>query len=137
MKSHQHSHGRPVGMSHDQWPSMKVASDAKVDVFCGSSPPSSRSRLPANRNEVLDTLRATVDGFRAQFLARHVTGKADGQVFSIAWLFALIAAGGELATIYGVTGWKKGEAQSWHAVKRGSLRGARQKRSRTCRQSSA
>jgi uncharacterized protein (DUF927 family) len=45
-----------------------------------------------------------------QFLDAHVPPGADGQVRSVAKRFALIAAAGELATFYDITGWPKGEA---------------------------
>jgi uncharacterized protein (DUF927 family) len=48
---------------------------------------------------------------RRAFLEQHVPKDASGQVLSIAGRFALVAAAGELATRYGVTGWKPGDAE--------------------------
>ena len=47
---------------------------------------------------------------QAQFLAFAVPPAASGQVHRVAKRFALVAAGGELATLYGLTDWAKGEA---------------------------
>ena len=45
-------------------------------------------------------------------LARELADdRADGQVRRVADRFALIAAAGELATVYGLTGWSTGEAE--------------------------
>jgi putative DNA primase/helicase len=55
-----------------------------------------------------ETLRAMRDA-----LARELAGdEACGQVRRVADRFALIAAAGELATAYRVTGWNSGEAES-------------------------
>ncbi|MBN2646132.1 MAG: DUF927 domain-containing protein [Desulfuromonadaceae bacterium] len=45
-----------------------------------------------------------------QFSRTAVPPAASGQVHRVAARFALAAAGGELATLYGLTGWKVGEA---------------------------
>lgn len=47
----------------------------------------------------------------ADFAAAHVPPDADGQVIRAAERLALIAAAGELATSFGLTGWRKGEAR--------------------------
>ncbi|HEX9535841.1 MAG TPA: DUF927 domain-containing protein [Stellaceae bacterium] len=47
---------------------------------------------------------------RDDFLGRLITGPVSGQVRSVCSRFALIAAGGQLATEFGITGWSKGEA---------------------------
>ncbi|SER46064.1 Uncharcterized protein, DUF927 family [Nitrosomonas sp. Nm51] len=44
------------------------------------------------------------------FAESVLTEKASGQTRRVAARFALAAAGGELATLWGVTGWKQGEA---------------------------
>lgn len=49
---------------------------------------------------------ATIDGF----VALNVSGGASGQVKRVARRFALVAAAGELATSFGITGWEKGAA---------------------------
>jgi uncharacterized protein (DUF927 family) len=62
--------------------------------------------IAADRDEVITTLR----NFRTQFIDTHVPGAADGQVISVGALFGLIAAAGEVATSYEITGWSEGEA---------------------------
>lgn len=53
-----------------------------------------------------DDVRALV----ADFIAAHVPAGADGQVDRAAQRFGLIAAAGELATTFGITPWREGEA---------------------------
>ena len=43
------------------------------------------------------------------FIGISVPSGASGQVHRVAARFALVAAGGELATLYGLTGWRTGE----------------------------
>ncbi|MDR3428095.1 DUF927 domain-containing protein [Silvimonas sp.] len=77
-----------------------------------------------NEGELIDKIKA----LRAQFLAKHCPGDADGQVKSVASRFALIACAGELARVYGVLPWTKGEAlraagacfKAWLAERGGS-----------------
>jgi uncharacterized protein (DUF927 family) len=64
-------------------------------------------RLAADQDELLSVLAE----MRREFIADHVPAGASGQVLSVAGRFALIAAGGELATALGVTGWPDGEAE--------------------------
>jgi uncharacterized protein (DUF927 family) len=49
------------------------------------------------------------DGLR-QFVDENVPAEASGQVIRVARRFGLVAAAGELATHYGLTGWPEGEA---------------------------
>jgi len=49
---------------------------------------------------------------RDDFLGREIPHPVSGQVRSVCSRFALIAAGGELATEFGITGWPQGEATS-------------------------
>jgi putative DNA primase/helicase len=58
----------------------------------------------------LDTVRAGVKAIQADFAREHLPAGADGQAVRVAERFALIAAGGELASSLGVTGWPAGEA---------------------------
>jgi len=46
------------------------------------------------------------------FIRQAVPPGASGQVHRVAKRFALVAAGGELGTLYGITGWNTGEAMS-------------------------
>ena len=54
-----------------------------------------------------DDIRAMV----AEFLATHVRSGADGQVIRAAERLGLVAAAGELAIEFGLTGWDEGEAR--------------------------
>ncbi|MDY0185563.1 MAG: DUF927 domain-containing protein [Desulfuromonadaceae bacterium] len=47
-----------------------------------------------------------------EFISQAVPAAASGQVHRVAKRFALVAAGGELGTLYGVTGWPQGEAMA-------------------------
>jgi putative DNA primase/helicase len=58
---------------------------------------------PAKAREALAALRDTIT-------AELVDANADGQVRRVAQRFALVAAAGELATTYRLTGWQTGEA---------------------------
>jgi len=62
-----------------------------------------RNRQPVQLHERLSSLIE-------KFKTLSVPPGADGQVTRVAGRFALIAAGGELATEYGVTGWPVGAA---------------------------
>ena len=66
--------------------------------------------------EFLTKLAADLDGsklrlreFRDEYLKGLNLGECDGQVYRVARRFALIAAAGQLATEFGITGWEKGE----------------------------
>jgi uncharacterized protein (DUF927 family) len=64
-------------------------------------------RLADDRDGLVDLVR----GLREDFIAAHVPAGASGQVLSVAGRFSVIAAGGELATALGVSGWPDGEAE--------------------------
>jgi uncharacterized protein (DUF927 family) len=57
-----------------------------------------------------DTLLELLDEARRLFSAGKLPEGASGQAHRAAARFALVGAGGELATRYGITGWLKGEA---------------------------
>lgn len=59
-----------------------------------------------NREDILEMLRECERVFSQSVL----TDKASGQARRVAARFALVAAGGELATQWGVTGWQQGDA---------------------------
>ena len=63
-----------------------------------------------------DQLISSIEALRRDFLNDHVPARADGQARRVASRFALIAAGGELATRFGLTGWPIGEAIEGAAV---------------------
>lgn len=58
----------------------------------------------------LAQVRDSIAAARKGFLARALPPGADGQVRRVADRFALVAAAGELATAFGVTGWPEGVA---------------------------
>ena len=52
---------------------------------------------------------------RDRFVAESMNGSTSGQIARVATRFGLVAAAGELATSFGLTGWLLGEA--WRAVR--------------------
>lgn len=67
-------------------------------------------RLVDERNRQPVQLQGRLHEIMNRFKTKVVPPEADGQVARVASRFALIAAAGELATEYGITGWPKGEA---------------------------
>ena len=57
-----------------------------------------------------DAIAPTVGGYRDGFIAENCPAGADGQVSRVAARFGLVAAGGEMATAFGVLPWEPGEA---------------------------
>jgi len=57
-----------------------------------------------------DAIAPTVKGYVDEFLAEYCPKGADGQVSRVAARFALVAAGGEMATAASVLPWEPGEA---------------------------
>ena len=74
-------------------------------------------------NNIAEDCKAAVDAF----IEKNVPQGADGQVKRVAARFALLGVAGELATSYGLTGWREGEAMkaasnalsSWIATRGG------------------
>jgi uncharacterized protein (DUF927 family) len=64
----------------------------------------------------LQQLKERLKQSRHDFLGREIPDPVSGQVRSVCSRFALIAAGGELATEFGITGWPKGEADRAAAI---------------------
>ncbi|HOY69564.1 MAG TPA: DUF927 domain-containing protein [Methylotenera sp.] len=58
----------------------------------------------------LDKIPGHVKRLQKEFLENHLKTDAGGQAYRAALRFALIAAAGEIATVWGVTGWASGEA---------------------------
>jgi uncharacterized protein (DUF927 family) len=83
---------------------------AATSAYCGTAGPAYLDQLAHERAGEPEELTATLRRLCQQFLDAHVPPNADGQVRSVAKRFALIAAAGELATAYDITGWPKGEA---------------------------
>lgn len=70
------------------------------------------NHLVINRSEIAELLQSNIK----QFVDHCVPPYSEGQVMRVARRFALIAAAGELATHYGLTGWQTGDAEA--AVKK-------------------
>lgn len=70
-----------------------------------------RAYLSAVTSLPRDDLAECVRTLRDDFIADHVPAGADGQAARVAGRFALVAAGGELATRLNLTGWPVGEAR--------------------------
>lgn len=66
------------------------------------------ARLVAEHGEARDALRAA----REAIALTLAPADAVGQVRRVAGHFALVAAAGELATEWGLTGWREGEAEA-------------------------
>lgn len=64
------------------------------------------SHLVVHQTEVPPLAQETIDSFLAQALPRNATG----QTVRVAKRFALVAAAGELASHFKITGWPQGEA---------------------------
>lgn len=58
----------------------------------------------------LDKISSHVKKLQKTFTEKHLNGDAGGQANRAALRFALIAAAGEIATVWGITGWNNGEA---------------------------
>lgn len=58
----------------------------------------------------LDKISGHVKKAQKEFIEKHLTEGSAGQAHRAALRFALIAAAGEIATVWGITGWNSGEA---------------------------
>ncbi|WP_020168049.1 MULTISPECIES: DUF927 domain-containing protein [Methylotenera] len=58
----------------------------------------------------LDKISTHVKALQKQFTEKHLASDSGGQASRAALRFALIAAAGEIATVWGITGWASGEA---------------------------
>jgi uncharacterized protein (DUF927 family) len=83
---------------------------AAAGTDCGAAGSAYLDQLARERASDPVALSDTLRSIRQRFLDAHVPSCADGQVRSVAARFALIAAAGELATAYDITGWPEGEA---------------------------
>jgi putative DNA primase/helicase len=61
-------------------------------------------------SEDFEIVRNAVDATIDMFIADHVPNNASGQVKRVGRRFGLVAAAGELATFFNITGWDKGAA---------------------------
>lgn len=74
-------------------------------------------QIVANRQTIIPA----ISNMTKQFVDRVISQEATGQITRVAKRFALVAAAGELATQFGLTGWQRGESfqathqcfQSW------------------------
>jgi uncharacterized protein (DUF927 family) len=57
-----------------------------------------------------DAIAPAVAAYRDEFIAENCPAGSDGQVSRVAARFGLVAAGGEMATAFGVLPWEPGEA---------------------------
>jgi uncharacterized protein (DUF927 family) len=86
-----------------------------ADRDCGHAAQAFLERIVQNPSK----LAADLTQMRAQFVADYCPAGADGQVRRACGRFAVIAIAGELAALYGITGWKTGDAEEavarcWH-----------------------
>ena len=93
-------HGRPNG--HE----FAIALENGTSSYFGTPIRSFLDQVATDRDECLSFARKEIDRFEAEFIPKN----ADGQVLRVAQRFSIIAAGGELATKLGVTGWQEGQA---------------------------
>ena len=95
---------------HDQ-PSGKVLSETVArnsNMYYGTALPAFLSRVALDKADADRKMKKLYDMFH-QRIEKLLVGTAS-EVGRVANRFALVAAGGELATMYGVTGWKPGDA---------------------------
>lgn len=83
----------------------KVLNDA-VAKYYGVASIAFLSKLVEN----LDKINTHVKKLQKEFIDKHLNSEAGGQANRAALRFALIAAAGEIATVWGITGWNSGEA---------------------------
>jgi uncharacterized protein (DUF927 family) len=92
---------------------------------CGHAAPLFLEHLVADRASAVAMVRATMENWLSRQLARGVAG----QVSRVASRFALIAAAGELASIWGIVPWPGGTASEAGRVLPGVARAPRRNRS--------
>lgn len=91
-----------------------MTAGAFADVIKSASAKHYGHALPAFLNELVADpakTRSVLTDLRDTIAAELAGDDASGQVRRVAQRFALVAAAGELATVYGLTGWETGEAQ--------------------------
>jgi uncharacterized protein (DUF927 family) len=87
-----------------------------VITYYGVAGPAFLEKLVEARAKDGDKLKRVLRDRCDEFLADQLPEEADGQVRSAALRFALIAAAGELACVYGVVPWPAGEATKAAAI---------------------
>lgn len=93
-------HGRPNGAAFSEELTQKCA------VYYGTAAREFIRLLIAEEKQCIIELKRLIEDFKAKFTPKN----ADGQIHRAAKRFGLVAAAGELATAFGITGWKIGEA---------------------------
>ncbi|MEO6823249.1 MAG: DUF927 domain-containing protein [Nitrosospira sp.] len=83
----------------------KVLAEATT-LYYGSAAPAFIGKLV----EHLDKLPSMIKKAQREFTNQHLPSDAGGQAHRAALRFSLVGAAGELATVWGITGWKLGEA---------------------------
>ena len=78
-------------------------------MYYGTAAPSFLERI--TQPDAWANLLTAIKTHHQAFLEKNLPTACGGQVHRVCERFALIAAGGELATYYGITGWLPGEAQ--------------------------
>ena len=78
----------------------------KSSEFHGAAARFFLEQLVKNQEEAVALVRSFIE----KFIAALVPKNADGQVYRAARRFALVAAAGELATVFQITGWPEGTA---------------------------
>ena len=78
------------------------------ETFFGTAAPAFLERVVVE----VDNVKQAVGQYMQAFIKQHVPAGADGQVQRVAQRFGLIAAAGEIATVYGIVPWQGGEATS-------------------------
>ena len=94
---------------HDFTSAAELAEHLRLaaDRNCGHA---AREYVACLATKVKEATRA-IHEMRAKFIADHCPTGADGQVRRACGRFAVIAIAGELATMFGITGWDIGEAE--------------------------
>jgi putative DNA primase/helicase len=99
----QNLHGKTSAALSDH---LRVASRS----YFGTAGPAFLEKLAKDRSDDPDLLFSTLRQLQEGFLSQVLPQGADGQVRSVAARFGLIAAAGEMATAYEITGWRLGTA---------------------------
>lgn len=84
--------------------------EATKSTCYGTAGPVFVEQLAKDRNASPEELRCLIRVWRDRFIEKYLPAGASGEVRRVAGRFALIAAAGEIATAYGITGWPEGEA---------------------------
>ena len=84
----------------------------QTTTYFGTAAPAFLAKLVQDRADDPEALLAFIEAKCREFLEINVPTGADGQVFSVARRCALIAVAGELARMFDILPWPKGEAET-------------------------